>query len=160
MDEKKPLNPAEIEFPDGEKEHEGIVYDIDVDPEDESAAGDGAADVAGEDDSDSSAPGRRVSRKDILDRFQQKNEVISRLTREKKHLEKENEKLAGEAKESRDRWMRSAAEFENYRKRSAREWELLKQQSKSEVILEVLNSLDDFERAFAVVAGAEESEFV
>ena len=156
MDEKKPLNPEEIDFPEAEEEHEGIVYDIDVDPEDESAGGE-AADVAAEDDP---APGRRVSRKEILDRFQQKNEVISRLTREKKRLEKENEELAGQAKESKDRWLRSAAEFENYRKRSAREWELLKQQSKSEVILEVLNSLDDFERAFAVVKGAEESEFV
>ncbi len=160
MDEKKPLNPAEIEFPDAEDEHEGIVYDIDVDPEDESAAAGEAMDAVAEDDSASSAAGRRVSRQEILDRFQQKNEVISRLTREKKSLEKENEELAGQAKENRDRWLRSAAEFENYRKRSAREWELLKQQSKSEVILEVLNSLDDFERAFAVVKGGEESEFV
>ena len=37
---------------------------------------------------------------------------------------------------------------------------MLKQQSKTEVILEVLNSLDDFERAFATLEATDESEFV
>jgi len=126
-----------------------------------------------------SAPGRgkqpgKFSRREILDRFQQKNVEITRLTKEKTALEKEKaafekEKatlaaaraaLETQAAEFKDKWLRSAAEFENYRKRSAKEWELLKQQSKTEVILEVLNSLDDFERAFAVAGDQDESEFV
>jgi len=155
MDEKEPLNHADIEaaFEDDD-EREAPVYDIDVEPENE--PGESAEEGADE----SPRASRRVSRKEILDRFQEKNEVIARLTREKNALEKERESLAAQAKESKDRWLRSAAEFENYRKRSAREWDLLKQQSKSEVILEVLNSLDDFERAFAVVKEGEESEFI
>ena len=48
--------------------------------------------------------------------------------------------LEGQVGDLKDKWLRSVAEFENYRKRSAKEWELLKQQSKSEIILEVLNS--------------------
>jgi molecular chaperone GrpE len=162
MDEKEPLNQTDIDVPDdGDEEREAPVYDIGAEPEPED-------EPAGEGDEDASAPSsgpgsrasRRVSRKEILDRFQEKNEVIARLTREKNRLEKENEELAGQTRDHKDRWLRSAAEFENYRKRSAREWELLKQQTKSEVILEVLNALDDFERAFAVVTEAQESEFV
>lgn len=109
----------------------------------------------------------KISRKDILDRFQEKNSHITKLTKEKQALEKqlaafdsERTSLEAQAKDSKDRWLRTAAEFENYRKRSAKEWELLKQQSKTEVVLEMLNTLDDFERAFATLEGAEESEFV
>lgn len=157
MDEKERLNPTDIDaVPAGEDEGEAPVYDIDVEPGDAPSESD---DASAEDAGDA-RPGRRVSRKDILNRFQEKNEVIVRLTRDKTRLEKENAELADQVREHKDRWLRAAAEFENYRKRTAREWELLKQQSKSEVILEVLNSLDDFERAFAVVEGAQESEFV
>ena len=116
----------------------------------------------------------KVSRKQILDRFAEKNSAITRLQKEKGTLEKERrawsaerdslaaEKAAleGQVKEFKDKWLRSAAEFENYRKRTAKEWELLKQQSRTEVILEVLNSLDDFDRAFAVVDPQDESDFV
>ena len=40
------------------------------------------------------------------------------------------------------------------------EWELLKQQSKAEVILGILNIVDDFERAFSVAEDADTDEFV
>ena len=39
---------------------------------------------------------------------------------------------------------------------SRKEWELLKQQSKTEVILEILNVVDDFERAFSVAEDTDE----
>ena len=113
------------------------------------------------------AGSKKISRKDILDRFQEKNSAITKLTKEKQALEKqlaafdsERTSLEAQAKDSKDRWLRTAAEFENFRKRSAKEWELLKQQSKTEVVLEVLNTLDDFERAFATLEGTDESEFV
>ena len=150
------------------------VYDIDS----ESAhpvpgAGDEPAGEAPE--GEATSGGRlKFSRKQILDRFAEKNSAITRLQKEKGTLEKERrhwqseresleaEKAAleGQVREFKDKWLRSAAEFENYRKRTAKEWELLKQQSRTEVILEVLNSLDDFERAFAVVEPGDESEFV
>jgi molecular chaperone GrpE len=154
------------------------VYDLDA----AEPAGEAAPVAAGEEDAEATAgvenaepappkaargkPGK-FSRRDILDRFQQKNIEITRLTKEKSVLEKEKATLAAataafetQVAEFKDRWLRSAAEFENYRKRSAKEWELLKQQSKTEVILEVLSSLDDFERAFAVVGDQADSEFV
>jgi molecular chaperone GrpE len=139
--------------------------------ETEEAVGAGEGEAAAE--APAGKPARsplKISRKDLLDRFAEKNSAITRLTREKTALEKkfgeERDALAAEkaaleaqGKDFKDKWLRTAAEFENYRKRSAREWELLKQQSRTEVILEVLNSLDDFERAFAVVE-ENESEFV
>lgn len=153
------------------------VYDLDSDSAEPVVPGDpdgdlmdGAPDATAE-ESEGDDPKKRsrnpFSRRDVLDRFQEKNSAIARLTKEKQALEKqlaafESEKatLETQAKEHKDRWLRTAAEFENYRKRSAKEWELLKQQSKTEVILEVLSSLDDFERAFAVLEAADESEFV
>jgi molecular chaperone GrpE len=164
MDEKDRLNPIDTDaVTDDENEREAPVYEIgdteDSEIDDATEPGQDAA-VAEIGAEDSPRASRRVSRKEILDRFQEKNEVIARLSREKNKMEKEHAELDRLAKENKERWLRSAAEFENYRKRSTREWELLKQQSKSEVILEVLNTLDDFERAFAVVEGTQESEFV
>ena len=188
MDKKHRMPAAEVdaERPDDDASDAKPerVYDLDAaDPADDTAPS-----AAGEDDAEAApaadevvepAPPARgksgkFSRREILDRFQQKNVEITRLTKEKAVLEKEKaafEKeratlaassatLETQAAEFKDKWLRSAAEFENYRKRSAKEWELLKQQSKTEVILEVLNSLDDFERAFAVVGDQAESEFV
>jgi len=140
------------------------VYDLDSEsatPETE------AADETPEAASEGDDHRPKFSRKQILERFAEKNSAIGKLQKEKSTLEKERatwaaEKSALEAqvKESKDKWLRSAAEFENYRKRTAKEWELLKQQSRTEVILEVLNSLDDFERAFAVVEHGKDDEFV
>jgi len=151
----------------------GRVYDLDSDSAD--PIEEGAPAPGGDPPVEAPAPrGRhtlKVSRKDILDRFSEKNSAINKLMKEKVAVEKAlaeardaaaSDKAALEAqlKETKDKWLRSAAEFENYRKRTAKEWELLKQQSRTEVILEVLNSLDDFERAFAVVGAESGSEFV
>lgn len=152
---------------------QGRVYDVDSDsPEPvEDAAEDQALDAAGD---EPESRGLKFSRKHVLDRFAEKNSAIVKLQKEKSALEKERQSwsaerealsaeraaLEGQAREFKDKWLRSAAEFENYRKRTAKEWELLKQQSRTEVILEVLNSLDDFERAFAVVEAGDEGDFV
>jgi len=144
------------------------VYDIDSDSSEQADA----VSEASETGSEEHRP--KFSRRQILDRFAEKNSAIGKLQKEKTALEKEKQNLSVEmekwsaekssleaqVKEFKDKWLRSAAEFENYRKRTAKEWELLKQQSRSEVILEVLSSLDDFERAFAVVEPGSEDEFV
>jgi molecular chaperone GrpE len=175
--ERETPQPTELNARDGEAESSNErVYDIDADasePLDDEAedvadvAGEAGDPAAGETDKKRGRGSLKFSRRDILDRFQEKNTAITRLTKEKTALEKklaalEDEKSTLEAqwKDAKDRWLRTAAEFENYRKRSAKEWELLKQQSKTEVILEVLSSLDDFERAFAAVGATDESEFV
>lgn len=187
VDKKHRMPSAEVdaERPDDDAKPER-VYDLDAaDPADdtppvtaekddaETPAADEAVEPAPAARGRGKSPGK-FSRREVLDRFQQKNVEIARLTKEKTVLEREKaavEKeratlaatgavLETQAAEFKDKWLRTAAEFENYRKRSAKEWELLKQQSKTEVILEVLNSLDDFERAFAVVGDQAESEFV
>jgi len=96
---------------------------------------------------------RKLNRKEVLTRLLEKNEIILKLTKSNSELDKQLTEL-------KDRWMRAVAEFENYRKRTRREWELLKQQSRAEVILEILGVVDDFERAFAVADEAQRAEFV
>lgn len=142
------------------------VYDIDTDSP-EPVEGNVEDATAGSESEDEGGRRPKFSRQQILDRFAEKNSAIGKLQKEIKGMTAERETWAAEkssleaqAKESKDKWLRSAAEFENYRKRTAKEWELLKQQSKTEVILEVLNSMDDFERAFAVVEPGSENEFI
>ncbi len=175
MEEKdRPDTEIEANEDAGESPAGSRVYDIDADTG-ESAEGSGeGADEAASGDEGASGGRFKISKKQILDRFAEKNSAITKLQKEKTAIEKERQGLAaerealasekaaieGQVKEFKDKWLRSAAEFENYRKRTAKEWELLKQQSRTEVILEVLNSLDDFERAFAVVESGDENDFV
>ena len=95
---------------------------------------------------------RHIDPKEIIGRLAEKNDVILDLTRKNKLLENERNALQNKV-------LRSAAEFDNFRKRSRKEWELLKQQSKADVVLEVLHLVDDFERAFSVV-GERDDDFV
>ncbi len=92
------------------------------------------------------------SAKAVLNRLLEKNEIILKLNKDNAEKDKQLKGL-------NEKWLRSVAEFENYRKRSRKEWELLKQQSRTEVILEILNIVDDFERAFSVTED-EDDEFV
>jgi molecular chaperone GrpE len=120
------------------------------------AAGDGGSAARPESSSEhrpkKDGKSRKLTKKEILNLLAQKNEKILELSERNKAAE-------AEIKGLKDRWLRSAAEFENYRKRTRKEWELLQQQAKIEVILEILNVLDDFERAFSVV-GDRDDEFV
>lgn len=54
-----------------------------------------------------------------------------------------------EAEMYKDRWMRLAAEFENYKKRTAREFEALIQSASEDVIRDLLPILDGVARALA-----------
>ena len=62
-------------------------------------------------------------------------------------LRAELEKRAREAAESQDRYLRTLAEFDNYRKRTAREREEWRRQAQMEVLREILPVLDNFDRA-------------
>jgi molecular chaperone GrpE len=105
-----------------------------------------------EDEDDEDEAPSRPSPKAVLNRLLEKNEIILKLNKDNAEKDKQLKGL-------NEKWLRSVAEFENYRKRSRKEWELLKQQSRTEVILEILNIVDDFERAFSV-SGDEDDEFV
>jgi molecular chaperone GrpE len=96
--------------------------------------------------------GRKHSKKTRKEAHEEREKRIADLTAQ-------NEALRDEARELKDKWLRNAAEFENYRKRTRREWELLQQRTKAEVILELLAVVDDFERAFSVV-GERDDDFI
>jgi len=60
---------------------------------------------------------------------------------------------AREAAEARERYLRTLADFDNYKKRMARDREDWRGQAQSEVVREVLPILDNFDRALAVEPG-------
>jgi len=64
-----------------------------------------------------------------------------------------------EAEEHKERWLRLAAEFENYKKRTAREFDALVQSASENVIRDLLPILDSVDRALAHgESGESESE--
>ncbi len=95
---------------------------------------------------------RRPTQQEVFQRLMEKNEVILQLS--KKNLE-----LEARRKSAEDKRIQLLSEFDNYRKRTRTEWDLLKHQARVEVLAEVLNVVDDFERAF-VALGDQEDEFV
>lgn len=80
--------------------------------------------------------------KDLAELLKKKNEMLQELN--KSNLE--NEKLLA-IKE--DKLLRLAAEFENYKKRTRREWDLHQKNANAELLSDMLGVLDDFDRAFA-----------
>jgi molecular chaperone GrpE len=68
-------------------------------------------------------------------------------------LRQEVEARAREAALAQDRYLRTLAEFDNYRKRTAREREESRRQAQIEVLREVLPVVDNFDRALAAEAG-------
>jgi molecular chaperone GrpE len=91
---------------------------------------------------------KRARRKELLDLIQRKNTMLMELDKE---LKKTKQDLV--AKE--DRLLRMAAEFENYKKRTRREWELLQKNANADLIREIIWGIDNFDRAFANLGGAE-----
>lgn len=61
--------------------------------------------------------------------------------------EAENKKLKKELKEKEDAFLRLAAEYDNFRKRSAKEKSDIYSSSKADVLNEILPIIDNFERA-------------
>jgi len=84
---------------------------------------------------------KKTSKTDMAEHLARKNEMLQKL----RERLVETEKVV-EIKE--DRLLRLAAEFENYKKRTSREWDLLKNQANAGLILEMLGVLDDLDRAF------------
>jgi molecular chaperone GrpE len=84
---------------------------------------------------------KKASKADMAEHLARKNEMLQKL----RERLVETEKVV-EIKE--DRLMRLAAEFENYKKRTSREWDLLKNQANAGLLTEILGVLDDLDRAF------------
>jgi molecular chaperone GrpE len=64
-------------------------------------------------------------------------------------LRAERDARAREAAEAQDRYLRTLAEFENFRRRTGREREDWRRQSQEDVLREILPVLDNFDRALA-----------
>lgn len=69
------------------------------------------------------------------------------LSAEIEALKKKVEEAEARASEYRDSWMRSQAEFQNYKKRLERDNELTYVNMKGDIVKKVLPVLDDMERA-------------
>ncbi|GEM_PF-654495 len=93
---------------------------------------------------------KKLKQKDLLDLLQKKNEKLQLM-------EKEIEKYLQHIENKDDRIIRMVAEFENYKKRTRREWELHQKQAAAELIKDLLGVIDDFERAFEAGEGAEDN---
>ena len=70
--------------------------------------------------------------------------------------ESELEKLKAELDELNDRYMRKVAEFENYKRRNAKERMELIQTAGREVIIDLLDTLDDCDRAQKQIESSED----
>ena len=67
-------------------------------------------------------------------------------SKEVKKLKEELEKTQTELEESKARYMRMAAEYDNYKKRTAREMDSRYEDAKLDLLKEILPILDNFER--------------
>src|SRR5262249_28473578 len=72
-------------------------------------------------------------------------------------LRSERDARAREAAEAQDRYLRTLADFENFRRRVGREREDWRRQAQEALLQEILPALDNFDRALAAppTAGAD-----
>jgi molecular chaperone GrpE len=75
------------------------------------------------------------------------SETTGQAEDESEALKRQLEEAQAQASEFKDSWMRSQAEFQNYRKRMERDNETMKSTMKGDIIKKVLPVLDDLERA-------------
>lgn len=72
-------------------------------------------------------------------------------------LKQEIESLTGELEELRDRHLRLAAEFDNFRKRTVRERAQQARRAQGDIVRELLESLDDLARVTREAAGTDDA---
>ncbi len=74
--------------------------------------------------------------------------------------ESELEKLKAELDDSRDKYLRKIAEFENFKRRSAKERMELIQTAGREIIIDLLEVLDDCDRAQKQMEGTDDAAII
>lgn len=87
---------------------------------------------------------KRATRKELLELISRKNKMLQ-------DMDESVEKAKQEVKDKEDRLLRLVAEFENFKKRTRREWELLQERANAGLIKDLLGVLDDFDRALESV---------
>ncbi|MGB8982479.1 MAG: nucleotide exchange factor GrpE [Anaerolineales bacterium] len=75
------------------------------------------------------------------------SEDMEHLSAEIESLKKQLAEAESKASEYKDSWLRSQAEFQNYRKRLERDHEMMYAAMKGDIVKKVLPVLDDLERA-------------
>ena len=71
---------------------------------------------------------------------------------------KEVETYKAQADEYKDKWMRSVAEFDNYKKRNARLWQDAFNEGKADVILKILSIGDNLDAALGMISDENTAE--
>jgi len=74
-------------------------------------------------------------------------DVSEQVSAEVEALKKQLEETEARASEYKDSWMRSQAEFQNYKKRLERDNDMMRMHMKGDIIKKILPVLDDLERA-------------
>jgi molecular chaperone GrpE len=85
----------------------------------------------------------------VLD--EQQKEVETKTQTDKESANQEMAGALAEAADYKDRWLRSQAEFQNYRKRQDRERVDMRAMAAAETIKQILPIVDDLDRAFRQV---------
>jgi molecular chaperone GrpE len=87
--------------------------------------------------------------------------VTEALIEAKKELESALQQTQKEAESFRDKWLRAAADLENYRKRAQREREEVEKFANEKLLKDLLPVLDDLDRAIGTVsASSDEAKLV
>jgi molecular chaperone GrpE len=84
--------------------------------------------------------------------------ITESLLRARKELEEALEQTKKEAQSFHERWLRSAADMENYRKRAMREQDDIRKFGSERLLKDFLPPIDDLERAVAALEGADVGE--
>lgn len=78
------------------------------------------------------------------------SEIEKEMSKKMKKIEEENKRLQNEVDAFKDKLLRTTAEYENFRRRTAKEKEGIYTDACADVLKEVLTPLDNLERALAV----------
>jgi molecular chaperone GrpE len=88
-------------------------------------------------------PNKEISTGEIIEKEEESTAPETEVDLLKERLDKSEKQV----KELEDRLLRLAAEFDNYRKRTAKEFAHLVKNANERLIFELLNTLDNFQRA-------------
>ena len=83
----------------------------------------------------------------VTDTDSENAEIIAALQQENANLKKQLDEAKLQSNGYKAQYARLAADFDNFRKRTAKETENLQQQAKKKIITELLPVVDNFERA-------------
>ena len=89
--------------------------------------------------------------KEIIQEQEQEEKTAKKKEKKSSETLELIEKLQAESNEYKDKWMRSVAEFDNYKKRNARIWQDAFNEGKAEVILKILPVGDNLDTAIGMI---------